>query len=794
MDNIQLISSGQYFKEDGTELATPGRFNSIFDEINTNATKQFTPNPSCDAQSDLVTYIEDTLSPTTYPSSVVIRDVTTWPIRMLNNVNIQFSLADGPGRLEVPAGNNGPGAYVEWDIGTYTGDLGSHGVRAVTVQMTATWDDKTKVSYTTFNLVSPPEKGDPALTQIHTMCHVNDTDIPLNSPVSGEAEFTFQDISLYPFGDTIERAWQLYRADDFSTELLSTAPNSYVGTLTGTPGDPNFSGGVNGTPTLRVPVKIPGAYRLRQAVKGNFDESSGDPFTTTMLVESLTGVNVHPYAAFTLTNVGGQPISPTRLYINQSKGSSTIEHPDYTNAKSLFQSSDQYHYIEVRWGRDSDQAGNNSDARLFSMSVLDLGDLNIIPEDNTDYFLVNLNDGGSGSDWWNGNYFWILGLNISGYSIIDTLTYSEVPAGGGKVGSYYQSSIRSDSFFSNLVIKVPAGTLPATTINNIHSISTWQIGPGAEKYKVELKVISSEGGTSTIIEPWKQVSFLGLDGLRPAPIRYRFLNIPEGLELFASVTSINGSVASTPNTTESLIVGYSTDWLPEAPTNLSFTPHTFGVQLSFDPVAGDPVAGVDYYEIAYGDNANIQFDSSNMVICTRSTMVNLNAEAGSNVYVKVRAVCSSGLAGPSTSGMHSVAAGYMDTPAVQMNTGSRVIDSSKTSREERTISYHANKNPGTIISMGVYVYSMTNNTGLDDFVTIYNGDKTSYYSIPISGVGYYTDDNFPEMSIGTNENVCIANWHTSWDNTVPQQFNDIEVSVDYTIKPLPPPTVIKQSR
>lgn len=581
--NFNIVPEGLYFNEDGTEPATPGRFNTIFDAINLNVDKQMSPAPICDSFTDIVVYTTDGEVASAIPSSVTLADVTAWPESIEGKVNISFELESGNiGQLGSPTGS-GAGAQVDWDLGSYVGSLGTDKTEVVTVKMTATWDSKTKYAYATFNLVAPAAKGNPGIDRLIPRIHVADTEMSLDGPVSGDAEFIVSDASLILYDDTTSRAWKLFHSDDLGTELLSSAPNIYVGTITGTVGDADFLGGENGSATLRVPVKLAGQYVLELHEKGVLDASTGDPITTNVAVNDTVNLLVRPYAARSLTfNDGYEPRQPIHISIAQGIAGSSIVDSTYDNNKAFTYDS-QIHYVEVVWGYKSSEPDTDQ-AKIVKLSEAGRSALNLV---EGEYYLVSINTGSlRAEDYWNTLRLWLEGQSTSGYEIIDTLSSSERTTIDGLYTGFNRDS------FDTVVIKTHSNAIiSGDDFTSVLTHSIWQIGPGAEKYKIELAVLSPSD--NTIQSVWARTQLLSLDASRPAPISYRFTGVPRGFKVVARVTSINGSVATNPQITSSLVVGYDASWVLSAPANLNFSSRTFGVTLTWDAVTD--AAG---YEVA----------------------------------------------------------------------------------------------------------------------------------------------------------------------------------------------------
>ena len=759
--NFNIIPEALYFDELGVEAGTPGRFNIVWDSINANTSKSIIPAPTCDAFTDLVTYITNGVTASTLPPTVTIADTTAWPTDIAPLVNITFELESGNiGQLGSPSGSN-TGAQIDWSIGSYISSLGTDNTETVTVKMTATWNTTTKYAYTTFNLTNPSEKGDPGIDRLIPRIHVADADLPLDGPVSGDAEFIVSDSSMVLPDDDPSRAWKLFHADDLGTELLATAPNNYVGTITGTVGDPDWIG-ATGSATLRIPIKQAAPYVLELWEKGTLDTAGGDPITTTTAVNDTVNLYVRPYAATRLTyNDGFEPTQPLYVTLTQGISDDTIIHSDYSTNKAFTKSS-KIHYLDVSWGYKPNEPDTDR-ANIVKLSAAGQTALNLI---DGEYYLVSLNTGSlKAADYWNTLYLWLDGQFTSGYEIIDTLSSAERTTIDGLYTGFNRS------LFDTVVIQTHSNAIiDGDNYTSVLNSSVWQIGPGAEKYKVELIILSPVDNTVQSI--WSQAQILSLDSSRPAPIEYRCVGIPAGLRVAAKVTSINGSVATNPQITTPLTVGYESSWVLSAPANLNFTSHTFGVTLSYDEVT-DAIG----YEIAYGSTPNPTFGGDTVVIRTPHTKVYLPAEVGTTVYVAIRAINAAELAGAiatSSGSVSNVQVGHVNKPEV---IGARSMSSGDITRDKRTLSYHSSPAPIRIRSMGIYVHSLTlNGSNTNEQITIYNGNDTSYYSIPVSGEGYFTDEDFPVMDIGQNERIRIAAWNPSG---APATFNDIEFSVDY---------------
>lgn len=761
--NYNVIPEAFYFNEDGTEVATPGRLNAIFDAVNENVYKDFDPLPICDAFTDLATYITNGVTASTVPATVTIADVTPWPDNVASVVNIEFALESGNiGQLGEATGS-GSGAQVDWSIGSYVGSLGSDNTETVTIKMTATWAATTKYAYTTFNLSTPPSKGDPAVDRLVPRIHCSDGDMALDGPVSGDAEYIVSDSSMVLPDDTIARAWKLYHANDLGTELLATAPNIYVGTLTGNQGDVDFLGGTNGSTTLRIPVKQAGQYVLELWTKGILDTALGDPITTTTAVNDVLNLLVKPYAANNITfNDGFEPRQPIYVSIDQGIASTTIVDSDYAD-NVAFSEDTGIHFVEASWGYKPKEPDPDQ-AHIQKLSEAGRTALNLTVGE---YYLVSVNTGSlRAADYWNTLRLWFDGQGTSGYEIIDTLSAAERTTIDGLYPTFNRAT------YDTVVISTHSNAIiDGANYTSKLSSSIWQIGPGAEKYKIELAVLSPVDNTIQSI--WNQSKILSLDSGRPAPVSYRFTGIPRGLKVVARITSINGSVATVPQVTSALIVGYDASWILSAPANLNMTSQTSGVILTYDAVLT-----ASAYEIAYGTYPNPTFGGDNTIIRTKHTRVHLPGEVGSTIYAAVRAIHTSGVAGTIGNTNGSVSTVQLGKQDKFQIIGSRSVGSGDITRESRTLNVHTSPAAIRIRKMGVQVNSLTLNGGnTNEQITIYNGDDTTYYSVPVSGQGYFTDDEFPVMTIGKNERIRVAAWNPSG---APSTFNDIEFSIDYT--------------
>jgi len=760
--NYNIVPQAFYFNEDGSEVATPGRFNIIFDAINANTEKDITPAPVCDAFTDLVTYITNGVTAVTLPATVTISDVTAWPTSIGSIVNISFEAESGNiGQLGTPSGS-GAGAQVDWSIGTYISSLGTDNTETVTIKMTATWNTTTKYAYTTFNLTNPSEKGDPGVDRLVPRIHCADVDMGLDGPISGDAEYIVSDMSMALADDTIARAWKLYHANDLGTELLATAPNIYVGTITGNIGDPDFLGGTNGATSVRIPIKQAGQYVLELYVKGILDTALGDAITTTTAVNDALNLLVKPYAANTITfNDGFEPRFPIHVSISQGVSGSTIVDSDFSDNKA-FTTDDKIHYVGVDWGYKPNEPDSDQ-ANIVKLSAAGISALNLT---QGEYYLISVNTGSlRAADYWNTLRIWFEGQGTSGFEIIDTLSSAERTTIDGLYATFNRAT------FDTIVISTHSNAIvDGSDYTSVLTSAIWQIGPGAEKYKVELAVLSPVD--NTIQSVWNQTKLLSLDGSRPAPVSYRFTGVPKGLKVLARITSINGSVATAPQVTSALVVGYDASWILDAPANLNTAARTFGVILTYDAVTN-----ANAYEIAYGSSANPTFGGDNVILYTKHTRIFLPAEVGSTVYAAVRAIHASGVAGTTATTSGSVSNVPIGAQNKFQVVGARSVGSGDITRDSRTLTYHNSPGPIRVRKMGVYVHSLTlQGANTNEQITLYNGDDTTYYSIPVSGEGYFTDDAFPVISIGQNERIRVAAWNPSG---APDVFNDIEYSIDY---------------
>jgi len=569
----KIIENNHYFSTTSTTLATPQKFNAVYDAINTYALGKhnYIPPISISQPSPYIYVNQNNLAEAS-PGILVFQDTTVYPTDYTVSRAWTVEVGGAASGTQPFTGVSSGTDNVTFTV-TADGSISLEMDSSLQVKLVATYtnsttgDTGTLTGYSGIGFTDRGQAGADAISGVEAIISIPSQHQPLSTP-GGSAEFKAMSKSLAAPNITLAYTWSL--ADENSNDLSSSSIYSDAAYSTAS------------TISSNAYIKIDNAANKKYTLTLTVEDSSNSSTISTTTVE-LWGYNYGTY--FYSYNEDELVVAPDSVTLTGA-ASTTAD----------FFIPQPFGDMTVKWGLDLSDMGSSiacavgADNAGGGNAVISavLSDMSITAA-ASEYSIVRMSaDIGDGSDVIN-KYLWTSNMN-TGAKIISKLSSANINAmlnvSGYAAAFGAVNSVSTDHLY--LVQGVVAPWSPADAT----------IGPNAERYYIALK--HTDGSGNYLGKHDKHIT-LTQSG-NAAPISTTFSNVPLDTHFKAEVISSNGGAYS--NTIESAeveVTGSAPHTINSVTTDGGSSGATLTINLNSDGT--DPVGYlVSYKEVALTSN------------------------------------------------------------------------------------------------------------------------------------------------------------------------------------------------